>query len=179
MARRGPQHRSAATSPPLLPLSRWERGRGDRFPTGGVGEGIEDYPALHRPLPDCLLLTWLTTPIPVHAVIALDQDRILLVTVYQPSNGKMTGKLANNSRCPLCGGRLIPDQHATIPFVLGRVVVVVKDVPAEVCRSCGEPYLTGAATDQMLLLLRRFVRLPIEVSVASYAELTAAEPVAA
>lgn len=90
----------------------------------------------------------------------------------------MTGKLASNGRCPLCGGRLTPDQRATIPFVLGKVVVVVKDVPAEVCRGCGEPYLTGAATDRLLTLLRRFARLPMEVSVTSYAELAAAELVA-
>ncbi len=67
----------------------------------------------------------------------------------------------------------------TIPFVLGKVVVVVKDVPAEVCRSCGEPYLTGVATDRLLVLLRRFVRLPLKVSVTSYSELMAAEPVTA
>ena len=91
----------------------------------------------------------------------------------------MTGKPENDGRCPLCGGRLIPDQQATIPFMLGKVVVVVKDVPAEVCRSCGEPYLTGAATDQLLVLLRRFARLPVEVSVTSYPELVAAQSVAA
>ncbi len=89
----------------------------------------------------------------------------------------MIGKLESNGRCPLCGGRLTPDQQATIPFVLGQVVVIVKDVPAEVCRSCGEPYLTGAATDRLLALLRHFARLPMEVSVTSYSELVAAEPV--
>jgi hypothetical protein len=50
-------------------------------------EVIEDYPTLHRPLPDCLVLAWLTTAISIHAVVAVDQDlnRILMVTVYQPS----------------------------------------------------------------------------------------------
>jgi hypothetical protein len=50
-------------------------------------EVIEDYPTLHRPLPDCLVLAWVTSTIPVHVVVAIDQDldRILLVTVYQPS----------------------------------------------------------------------------------------------
>jgi hypothetical protein len=46
-----------------------------------------DHHPLHRPLPDCLVLTWLVANVPVHAVIALDpdRDRILMVTVYQPS----------------------------------------------------------------------------------------------
>jgi YgiT-type zinc finger domain-containing protein len=74
----------------------------------------------------------------------------------------------------MCGGRLVANQRATIPFVLGKVVVVVKDVPAEVCRNCGEPYLSGAATDRLWNLLERFAKLPVEVSVTSYSELAAA-----
>jgi hypothetical protein len=48
---------------------------------------IENYPALHRPLPDCLALAWIKSIIPIHAVVALDQnrDRILIITVYRPS----------------------------------------------------------------------------------------------
>lgn len=48
---------------------------------------IEDYPALHRPLPDCLILAWVTSTTPIHVVVAIDEelDRILVVTVYQPS----------------------------------------------------------------------------------------------
>lgn len=50
-------------------------------------EVIEDYPVKHQPLPDCLVLSFLETVHPVHAVIALDEvkDRILLVTVYRPN----------------------------------------------------------------------------------------------
>lgn len=50
-------------------------------------EAIEDYPATHRPLPDCLVLGQLPSTHPIHAVIAIDQarDRIFVVTVYRPS----------------------------------------------------------------------------------------------
>jgi len=50
-------------------------------------ELIEDYPAQHRPLPDCLVLGRLSDDQPVHAVIAVDikSDRIFIVTVYLPS----------------------------------------------------------------------------------------------
>ena len=49
-------------------------------------EVIEDYPATHRPLPDCLILAWLADGRPLHAVIAIDdhKDRIFVVTVYVP-----------------------------------------------------------------------------------------------
>lgn len=87
----------------------------------------------------------------------------------------MTGKLENKSGlCPLCGGHLNANQRATVPFMLGKVVVVVKDVPAEVCRNCGEPFMSGAVTDRLLELLERFAHLPVEVSVTSYSELLAA-----
>jgi hypothetical protein len=48
---------------------------------------IEDYPSVHRPLPDCLVLLTLPDGDPIHAVIAVDKenDRIYIVTVYRPN----------------------------------------------------------------------------------------------
>ena len=50
-------------------------------------EIIEDYPVLHRPLPDCLVLGWLPTGEPIHMVVAVDvdRDRVFIVTVYRPN----------------------------------------------------------------------------------------------
>jgi hypothetical protein len=53
-------------------------------------------------------------------------------------------------------------------------VAVIKDVPAEVCASCHEPYLTGAATDRVVELLRQLRTLQTEVSVVSYQALPVA-----
>lgn len=48
---------------------------------------IEDYPIVHRPLPDCLVLGLLASGEPFHAVLAIDSDRdiLVVVTVYRPS----------------------------------------------------------------------------------------------
>ncbi len=48
---------------------------------------IEDYPDSHRPLPDCSVLGFLAGGYPIHAVVGLDVllDRILMITVYRPS----------------------------------------------------------------------------------------------
>lgn len=50
-------------------------------------EIIENYPAGHRPLPDCLVLAYLSNNRPFHAVIAIDEsrNRIFIITVYLPS----------------------------------------------------------------------------------------------
>jgi YgiT-type zinc finger domain-containing protein len=75
---------------------------------------------------------------------------------------------SHNGRCPLCGGRLEQAQTATIPFVIGDTVAVIKDVPAEVCANCHEPYMTGEATDRVVELLRQLRSLQTKVSVVSY-----------
>jgi YgiT-type zinc finger domain-containing protein len=79
-----------------------------------------------------------------------------------------------NSLCPLCGGRLRSDT-ATIPFILGNhIVVVIKGIPAEVCRNCHEPFVAGRVTDQVSALLRQLKLLRSEVSVVTYSEAVAA-----
>jgi YgiT-type zinc finger domain-containing protein len=60
---------------------------------------------------------------------------------------------------------------ATIPFVLENTVAVIKDVPAEVCASCHESYMTGEVTDRVTVLLKQLYSLQTEVSVISYSAL--------
>jgi YgiT-type zinc finger domain-containing protein len=82
----------------------------------------------------------------------------------------MTGELANDKRCPLCGGRL-KTGLATIPFLFEQRVVLVKGVPAEICGSCHEPFTAGQVTDQIVDLLNQFRATRAEVSITSYADL--------
>ena len=70
--------------------------------------------------------------------------------------------------CPLCGGTLV-EGLATIPFVIGRHVAVIKDVPAEICDTCGEPFLHADATDTVTALLTQAQAMGAEVTVLTYA----------
>jgi YgiT-type zinc finger domain-containing protein len=81
----------------------------------------------------------------------------------------MTGRPGSPKRCPLCGGRLQHGQ-AMIPFVLRRSAILVRDVPAEICQSCHEPYMIGAVVDRVTRLLTRLRKMRAEVSVVSYAD---------
>lgn len=94
------------------------------------------------------------------------------MTMVRARSGKMTGKLVKNSRCPLCGGRMKRGM-ATIPFILGNTVIVVKDVPAEICSNCHEPYMTGEVTDRITVLLNQLRSLLAEVSIVSCSQLEA------
>jgi YgiT-type zinc finger domain-containing protein len=82
---------------------------------------------------------------------------------------KMTGALEGNSRCPLCRGRLQSGQ-ATVPFLFPKTVVLIKDVPAEICACCHEPFTTGKVTDRIVGLLNPLRALQVEVLILSYAE---------
>jgi len=87
----------------------------------------------------------------------------------------MTGKPERNNRCPLCGGHLQPGR-AIVPFLLPNAVILIKDVPAEICSSCHEPYTTGKVTDRIISLLNPLRTLQAEVLILPYSEL---QPVSA
>ena len=136
---------------------------------------IEDYLALHRPLPDCLVLEYLVTGEPLHAVIAFDEanDRLFIVTVYKPSHEEWQNDWrTKTSRCPLCG-RHLKRGLAAMPFLLRDAVVLIKDVPAEICANCHEPFISGTATDGVIGLLAPLHDLRAEVLVLSYCATTA------
>ena len=79
----------------------------------------------------------------------------------------MTGELEGNNRCPVCGGHM-KRGRATVPFLLPNAVVLIKDIPAEVCSSCHEPYTTGKVTDRIMSLLQPFRTVRAEVLILSY-----------
>jgi YgiT-type zinc finger domain-containing protein len=82
----------------------------------------------------------------------------------------MTGAPEGNSRCPLCGGHLRPGM-STVPFVFPDTIVVIKDVPAEVCSSCHEPFAAGKVTDRLTELLNQLRAFRTEVSIISYPDI--------
>lgn len=51
---------------------------------------IEDYADIHPPLPDCLVLGFLSSGQAIHAVVAIDKsnDRLFVVTVYIPFSSR-------------------------------------------------------------------------------------------
>ena len=65
-----------------------------------AGEVIEDYPAAHRALPDCLLLAYLTVETPIHVVVAVDTPnyRIFIVTLYRPDPTRWTDDFRTRRR---------------------------------------------------------------------------------
>ncbi len=51
-------------------------------------------------------------------------------------------------RCDLCGGELRPGK-TTLEFWRGQELIVIKDLPADVCEQCGEAYLSVETSERL------------------------------
>ena len=80
----------------------------------------------------------------------------------------MTGELENN-HCYFCHGHL-EARVTTLPFVVRESIIIVKQVPADVCTQCGEPLLSSAVARQVDSLLKRAYSLNAEISVLNYSD---------
>jgi YgiT-type zinc finger domain-containing protein len=74
-------------------------------------------------------------------------------------------------RCYFCGGKLTPGL-TTLPFVVGTKVVVIKDVPAEVCNQCSEAVMPSEVAAVVDRLLKQVERSGFEVTIVTYEQLT-------
>jgi YgiT-type zinc finger domain-containing protein len=81
----------------------------------------------------------------------------------------MTGKQEKqkSKSCPLCGGEL-HDGITTAPFFVEEKIIVIKDVPAEICAECGESYVKSNVVDKIETLLDKIEDLRSEMSVVHY-----------
>lgn len=51
-------------------------------------------------------------------------------------------------RCDLCGGKLMPGK-TTLEIWRGEELLVIKDVPADVCQQCNEAYISADISERL------------------------------
>ena len=74
----------------------------------------------------------------------------------------------NPRKCPICHtGELEPGQ-TTSTFTKGETTLVVKEVPALVCETCGEAYLASDVTKELLSQAREAVKEGADIKVRKY-----------
>jgi YgiT-type zinc finger domain-containing protein len=76
-----------------------------------------------------------------------------------------------NERCYFCGGKL-EYKYATIPFVMNETVVVMRNVPAYVCKQCGEAIMDSPIAHRVDELLQQAYLIHSEVSVIQFSPAT-------
>ena len=58
------------------------------------------------------------------------------------------GRKDGSDKCPLCGGRLL-DRRITHPQLYQGKIVILENVPAEVCGQCGEVLIRPEVLDRL------------------------------
>jgi YgiT-type zinc finger domain-containing protein len=72
-------------------------------------------------------------------------------------------------KCVICKQGETQPGSTTITLERGTTTVVFKNVPAEVCQTCGEPYLDAKTTRHLLHIVEEAARVGVKVDVRSYA----------
>lgn len=72
-------------------------------------------------------------------------------------------------KCAICKEGVTRSGTATVTLEREGATVVIKDAPAEVCRNCGEYYLSEEVTVQVHELAELAVRHGAEIEVLRYA----------
>lgn len=70
-------------------------------------------------------------------------------------------------QCVFCGGETEPGT-ATVTLAPENTTVVIRDVPAEVCTTCGEEYVSKEIMGELLRIAREAARAGVQVDVRTY-----------
>lgn len=72
-------------------------------------------------------------------------------------------------KCVICRTGETEFGTATVTLQRDNTVVVIKDAPAEVCRNCGEYYLSDQVAQQVYARAEEAVRRHVEVEILRFA----------
>jgi len=73
--------------------------------------------------------------------------------------------------CSVCGGEVVPKRVEKAVSRGGRLVAIVREVPAGVCRQCGERYFKADVVKHLEVMLPQVKRgsRTVNIPVANYA----------
>lgn len=71
--------------------------------------------------------------------------------------------------CVICKQGQTSDGRATVTLERGGSVIVIKDVPAEICENCSEYYLSETTTEKIQTMAEQAVKQDIVVENLRYA----------
>lgn len=71
--------------------------------------------------------------------------------------------------CLLCKNGEIRPGTVTVTLVRGKTVVVIRDVPANICENCGEYYLDSSVAQEVYRRAEAAVARNAEVEILRYA----------
>ncbi len=71
--------------------------------------------------------------------------------------------------CFMCKGTL-EEKKVNYIVDLEETIIIIKGVPAKVCKQCGEQYFDDKTSENIEALVNQLKQLPMEVSIVNYTE---------
>ncbi len=71
--------------------------------------------------------------------------------------------------CPICKHGQTSPAGVTITMERGSTTIVFRQVPADVCETCGEQYVDDKTTARLLSQAEEAVRAGVQVEIRAYA----------
>ena len=71
--------------------------------------------------------------------------------------------------CVICKHSETAAGFATVVLTRGNSTIIVKGVPAEICRNCGEYYLSSQMTKEVFRIASEAVKKGAEIEIIKYA----------
>lgn len=69
----------------------------------------------------------------------------------------------------MCKGTL-EEKKVNYIVDLEETIIIIKGVPAKVCKQCGEQYFDDKTSENIETLVNQLKQLPMEVSIVNYTE---------
>ena len=72
-------------------------------------------------------------------------------------------------KCVICKSGETSEGLATVTLHRGQTIIIIKDVPAQICENCGEYYLSDEVSGQVMKLAEGSVNHNAEVEILRFA----------
>jgi len=79
-----------------------------------------------------------------------------------------TGEDMRQAQCPMCPAGTLREGTTTLTMERGEATIVFKEVPADVCDSCGEAFVDGDVSEEVYQQAKAAVEAGVQVDVRRY-----------
>lgn len=111
---------------------------------------------------------------PLHVVVAVARstEACYIICAYDPRSPTLGIGFQDQEdlmRCVICKHGETKPGKTTVTLQRKDTIVIVKEVPGEVCDNCGEYYLDENTTDRVLAMAEEAVKKNAEVEILRFA----------
>ncbi len=71
--------------------------------------------------------------------------------------------------CVICKYNEVSDGLTTVVLTRGNSVIIIREVPAQICKNCGEYYLSSEMTKRVYSIASEAVKKGAEVEIIKFA----------